>query len=201
MEQHDAIVGDGSIAKFNQDFITDLIIKHNYKRVLELGTHKGTSGESILKGLEITKGEYFHTVDIMDVNSKDTPKWAKYGPYVLPKDKFKNYNTFYFFHKDGSDVFFEANNNLKFDFIFIDGSHKKDYVKRDIINSFNCLEDGGQILLHDYFQDGLPKWEGRKAIMGIWEAVEELKAEGFKMKVNPITKIDNQKTTFCILER
>jgi hypothetical protein len=36
-----------------------------------------------------------------------------------------------------------------FDLIFIDGLHHADQVERDIINSWNVLNKGGQILIHD----------------------------------------------------
>ena len=38
---------------------------------------------------------------------------------------------------------------LKFDLIFIDGLHHADQVERDIINAWNCLNKGGQIIIHD----------------------------------------------------
>ena len=192
-------VGDGSIASFNRDFMKDIIIKNDYKYVLELGTHKGISGESILQALEKTNGGYFDTVDIVDVNSIETNKYKKYGPYELPKKIFSKYKTPFYFHSNGSDIFFE-NNNKKYDFIFIDGSHKKNDVKRDILNSFKFIMDKGIILLHDYFHNGEPKWEGRKAILGIWQAVVELENEGYKFKKDPIDTINGNKTSFCILE-
>ena len=36
-----------------------------------------------------------------------------------------------------------------FDLIFIDGLHHADQVERDIINSWNCLNKGGKILIHN----------------------------------------------------
>lgn len=55
-----------------------------------------------------------------------------------------------------SDTFFdwylqEINDDPanKFDLIFIDGLHHADQVERDIINSWNALNKGGIILLHD----------------------------------------------------
>lgn len=48
-----------------------------------------------------------------------------------------------------SDIFFETN-DVKFNFIYIDGSHEPDYIKRDMMNAFNVLENGGIMWLDDY---------------------------------------------------
>jgi hypothetical protein len=47
-----------------------------------------------------------------------------------------------------SDDFFRVN-RATFDLIFIDGLHYKDQVYRDIINSLNCLNKNGTIVVHD----------------------------------------------------
>jgi hypothetical protein len=47
-----------------------------------------------------------------------------------------------------SDEFFQYDNQ-RFDLIFIDGLHTAEQVERDIVNSWNCLNKGGIILLHD----------------------------------------------------
>lgn len=47
-----------------------------------------------------------------------------------------------------SDDFF-AQNKKKFDFIFIDGHHEYDYVRRDFFNAMNVLNAGGYVMLHD----------------------------------------------------
>jgi hypothetical protein len=47
-----------------------------------------------------------------------------------------------------SDKYFQSFNQT-FDIIFIDGDHEKNQVHRDILNSLNCLNDGGIIVCHD----------------------------------------------------
>src|SRR6187431_2637231 len=47
-----------------------------------------------------------------------------------------------------SDEYFKGYDR-KFDLIFVDGLHEKEQVKKDIINSFNCLNEGGVIVIHD----------------------------------------------------
>ena len=46
-----------------------------------------------------------------------------------------------------SDDFF-ASNPRKFGLIYIDGDHRPDQVRKDLINSLNCLEQGGVIVMH-----------------------------------------------------
>lgn len=47
-----------------------------------------------------------------------------------------------------SDEFFAENEN-KFDVIFIDGLHEAPQVEKDILNAIACLVEGGTILMHD----------------------------------------------------
>ena len=81
-------------------------------------------------------------------------------------------------HKMTSDIFFK-NNSDKFDLIFIDGLHIYDQVKRDILNSVNCLKENGIILVHDCMPDSLGKqaiprykmqWNG-----DVWKAIVDLR--------------------------
>ncbi len=81
-----------------------------------------------------------------------------------------------------SDKFF-LENKQKFDLIFIDGLHHYDQVKKDIINSFNFLKDGGVILMHDclpkdYYYQAVPRcqyeWNG-----DTWKAFLEFRTKEF----------------------
>lgn len=45
-------------------------------------------------------------------------------------------------HKMMSDEFF-LNNKKSFNFIYIDGCHEQEFVKNDVENSFDCLEENG----------------------------------------------------------
>ena len=52
-------------------------------------------------------------------------------------------------NKITSDKFFE-NNNQTYNFIYIDGCHESDFIKRDMENSFNVLEKNGIMWMDDY---------------------------------------------------
>ena len=82
--------------------------------------------------------------------------------------------------KKTSDEFFYENKK-KFDIVFIDGLHIYDQVKRDILNSVNCLNDNGIILVHDCMPDSLSKqavpryrnlWNG-----DVWKAIVDLRQD------------------------
>ena len=77
-----------------------------------------------------------------------------------------------------SDEFFKENKN-KFDIVFIDGLHTYDQVKKDILNSVNCLKENGIVLVHDCMPDSLSKqavpryrmiWNG-----DVWKAIVDLR--------------------------
>lgn len=75
-----------------------------------------------------------------------------------------------------SDDFF-ASNEKYFDFIFIDGLHEYEQVKKDIINSLEFINDDGIIMLHDCLPNtramqSVPRkerfWTG-----DVWKAIVE----------------------------
>lgn len=77
-----------------------------------------------------------------------------------------------------SDEFFKDNID-KFDIVFIDGLHTYEQVKKDILNSANCLNENGIILVHDCMPDSLGKqavprykmqWNG-----DVWKAIVDLR--------------------------
>ena len=77
-----------------------------------------------------------------------------------------------------SDEFFKANNK-KFDLVFIDGLHTYEQVKKDIMNSLDCLKENGVVLVHDCMPDCMSKqavpryrmtWNG-----DVWKAIVDLR--------------------------
>jgi len=83
--------------------------------------------------------------------------------------------------RDTSDNYFEKYKDVKFDCIFIDGLHKYDQVKRDILNSLEHLNQDGIIMLHDclpsnVYDQAIPrcqyKWNG-----DVWKALVEMRTK------------------------
>ena len=52
-------------------------------------------------------------------------------------------------HKITSDDFFK-NNSSTYNFIYIDGCHETEFIKRDMENSFNFLDKNGIMWMDDY---------------------------------------------------
>jgi hypothetical protein len=82
---------------------------------------------------------------------------------------------------------FAKNNKLKYDIIFIDGNHKYEFVKKDVISSLEALNDGGTIVMHDcnptkQEMQGdipiIPKWTG-----SVWKVFVEFKTTRNDLKM------------------
>lgn len=80
-------------------------------------------------------------------------------------------------HRMTSDAFF-AQNDARFDLIFIDGLHTHEQVRRDVINAMGALSPGGWIVLHDlvprsWDEEHVPRvaghWTGN-----VWKVALEL---------------------------
>ena len=85
----------------------------------------------------------------------------KYNSYLeIGVNNSVNFNEIAIKHKVGVDPVHAATYKLtsddyfsqheeRFDVIFIDGMHLKEYVKRDILNALKILNEGGMIFCHD----------------------------------------------------
>ena len=79
-----------------------------------------------------------------------------------------------------SDQFFKINKK-KYDCIFIDGLHTYEQVKKDIVNSINCVDENGIIFIHDclpnnVYEQNVPRstyiWNG-----DVWKAIVEMRTK------------------------
>ena len=62
-----------------------------------------------------------------------------------------------------SDQYFEQNPDKKYDFIYIDGSHKAEEVLDDCVSSWKILNKGGLLILDDFFWKGYDNIEDNTA--------------------------------------
>ena len=87
------------------------------------------------------------------------------------------YNTTYTMSSD--DAFKKMPSDKKYDLIFVDGMHLKDYVLRDIENSLKHLSIGGTIVCHDCNPPSKkltsPSPKSKSWFGTSWEAVAELR--------------------------
>ncbi len=128
-------------------------------RILEVGTYTGTSVIAMLKYLE-------------DAHATVIDLWEDYGENELlehivenkvEESFYNNINTAGVSNRiktikgDSKDVLFsmiKAENDFKYNFIYIDGSHKCLDCYSDIILSWELLVPGGILGLDDYLWDG-----------------------------------------------
>ena len=154
-------------------------------------------------------GGTIDTVDIIDVNNTDDRNWEKYKSQNSPKknlidnkcDKFVNFIT------SNSDSFFR-NTQKKYNFIFLDGSHRADDVYKEISYALKILEKNGIILLHDYFPNGNILWAAtNKIIYGPYLALKRIQKDGNTIKVFPLdnlpwqTKFNTNKSSLALLSK
>ena len=77
--------------------------------------------------------------------------------------------------REKSDDFFLKNKET-FKVIYIDGYHKYENVKRDFINSMNCLEKDGILICDDFFWFGYEELE-KNPVKAIFECYEIYKKD------------------------
>ena len=86
-------------------------------------------------------------------------------------------------HKITSDIFFE-NNNKTYNFIYIDGCHELDFIKRDMENSFNVLEKNGIMWMDDYLGgDGIQAKNTMNAFLEKYTGQYELIHKGYQLAI------------------
>ena len=103
--------------------------------VLEIGTFEGMSFLFFQKYLQL---ENLYCVDVIENEN-----------FKLNKEKFKNYK----FFNTSSDDFFKKVTDIKFDIIYVDGSHYAKDVYNDISNSYHKLKENGILIIDDFLLD------------------------------------------------
>jgi len=165
--------------QFNYDdwFSNNINIWRNYLmsskeiKYLEIGSFEGRS--AVFVG-ELNNAEQVTCVDTFE--GSDEHNDINYDlVYKNCSENLKKLNTPYSLIKDTSHNFFKKNNK-KFNVIYIDGSHFYDDVKKDFINSMNCLDDGGILICDDFLWFFYEKIE-ENPIGAILECYEDYKKD------------------------
>ena len=145
--------------------------------ILEIGCFLGRSSMYLAEKIKETNKniklhcvDYFHIRDNWPKNKQQKKELLdKYGEDLLPQ--FKNHilkldvENIVIPYKMSSDEALEGfyNDNINFDFIFIDGGHDYVVVNNDIIKSLKVLKDNGIIAGDDYFTSR-PNEQVQKAV-------------------------------------
>jgi hypothetical protein len=152
-----------------ENFVVNKIYNINY---LEIGSFEGRSTVFI--------GELKNTNSITAVDTWEGSDEHNDISFIKVFENFKknlnilqksNIN----FFKTTSDNFFKNNKNV-YNLIYLDGSHEYSQVKKDFVNSLNCLEKNGYIICDDFlwffYQD-----VDKNPIKAILECYNEFKKE------------------------
>jgi predicted O-methyltransferase YrrM len=180
--------------------------------VLEVGTHIGSSTIHIAAALRSLKHEFqappfvFNTVDRYDVNDELARHWVRFDARFSPAKMIEKLGCDGFVSFINQDSFrYLEQCQTKYDFIFLDGSHAAASVYREIPAALQLLNNGGCILLHDYFPDLKPLWSNGKIIPGPYLAVARLRAEGNDIDALPMgqlpweTKLGSKVSSLALL--
>jgi predicted O-methyltransferase YrrM len=179
--------------------------------ILEIGTHIGSSTIALALSALKNRREGVNTkiisTDIIDVNDQVNKPWEVFGAPVSPADLLNQIGC-------ENIVSFEIGNSIdklslprKFGIIFLDGDHRASTVYKEIPFALKCLEDGGVIILHDYFPNLEPLWKNQMPIAGPFLAIQRFIDEGIGLNIIPFgelpwsTKFGSNLTSLAILAK
>jgi predicted O-methyltransferase YrrM len=175
----------GGVCGTDREIISNLIKKIKPKKVLEIGTHIGSSTVSIALALSsINENGTLKTVDIIDVNDELDKPWKKFKAKNSPLNNLRllKIDKFVEFIVKNSSKFLQENLS-KYDLIFLDGSHRADHVYKEVSLALNSLNPNGIILLHDYYPASNP-------IPGPSEAFKRINKENNQIGIYQLTNLD-----------
>jgi predicted O-methyltransferase YrrM len=155
------------------------------RSVLEIGTHIGGSTVHLAAALRETRSAdpaaevCLVTDDVHDVNDPVARPWLAAGSTYSPLHMIETIGCadFVTFQVERSLAYF-ATCRRKFDLIFLDGSHSARVTYQEIPAAMGVLNDGGFLLLHDYYPGLRRLWPGEIAIPGPYLGVRHLLRHG-----------------------
>jgi hypothetical protein len=122
-------------------------------KLLEIGVFKGDFLDTIINNciigsidaVDLFEGE----IGSGDVDGNNFIYYDIGKSYLELCEKYKN-NINIHLHKSDSSIYLQNQLDNTYDIIYIDGDHSYDGVKKDLLNSFNKIKNGGYIMGHDY---------------------------------------------------
>jgi predicted O-methyltransferase YrrM len=150
------------------------------RSVLEIGTCNAESTAFIALALKDlgAAGQCVTTVDVVDVNDPERGLWKRSGMPYPPSEMLERLGVDQLVRMEqrGSEAFLRGNAE-RFDFVFIDGSHRASDVYADVAGALAAINANGVIVLHDFYPGSRPLWSGEPAIpgpyLGVVRAIEE----------------------------
>jgi hypothetical protein len=128
------------------------MVKKRFRRALvgmEVGVSSGENAFTILS--EIPKIKKLYLVDPYIANEKywDDREYEMASQEQISHNRLKEFNGKIEWVKKP----FEGDEATELDFIYIDGNHRYDFVRRDILNAVRSVKKGGIVSGHDYNND------------------------------------------------
>ncbi len=191
------------------------LVRHlKSQRALEIGTHIGASTVHIAAALRKNCANARHaapqliTVDIRDVNDETTKPWLAFGSKYSARQLVSMigaHDSVKFVAADSCTYLAACTERV--DFIFLDGNHAARTVYQEVAMGLQLLNEGGVIVLHDYFVRLRPLWRDRSFVPGPWLATERLRREVRALRVLPLgelpwnTKMKSRMTSLAVIFR
>lgn len=163
--------------------------------VLEIGTHIGSSTLAWAVALSDTGGK-ITTVDINDVNDSARRTWERFNARLPPIETVRGLAPVEFVVSDS--IAYLSNSTLRYDVIFIDGDHAATRVYRELALALSHLNDGGVVVLHDYYPRGRPLPTSESVELGPYLAVRRLVSQGLRIRVLPLGELPWERVMTCL---
>jgi len=183
------------------------------KSILEIGTHIGASTVNIACALNYNYKNHgmhseFSTLDIRDVNCTSEKPWLKFDSPQSPQELINALNLeikVKFMNQDS--LAYLKNSSDTYDLIFLDGDHSAQTVYKEVPKALERLNEGGVILLHDYFKKGDSANPKNDFNSGPYLGIQRHIKEGANITVKPFgalpweTKLGSKRTSLALLLR
>jgi len=164
-----------------RDFL--LLMMPKYSVCAEIGVHLGDFSERILK---IVKPKELHLIDPWKYEESDVYDKSLYGGksgknQAHLDDRYEKVSKRFISQIENGRVKLARGFSSKilqnfednyFDWIYIDGNHQYDFVKKDLELGINKVKNGGYLTGDDYTEEGW--WQG-----GVKKAVDEFVELGY----------------------
>jgi len=171
--------GVNNIKKNKRDFLLELMPKNSI--CAEIGVWKGEFSKKIL---QIVQPKELHLIDPWKFESEQIYNNAWYGRKIGSQDAIDQIYNFVtkqfrqevennqvFIHRNLSTTAGNSFSDNYFDWVYIDGNHLYEFVKKDLELFYRKVKKGGYICGDDYEEGGW--WKG-----GVKKAVDEFLQKG-----------------------
>jgi predicted O-methyltransferase YrrM len=192
-----------------------LIRKLRLRSILELGTHIGGSTMHFAFALREMRSlgggrVSLTTVDINDVNDPGKAYWKTHKSTHSPVEmvRMTGCEDFVTFVNMNSLDYYPSCRQT-FDLVFIDSGHWASDTWIEVVQAMKVLNEGGLILLHDYYPDVKRLWPSERPIPGPFRAIHDLKrtVAGASIDVLPLgelpwpTRLGSKMTSLALITR